>query len=331
MIDDRLTRKEFLDFAKLSLVFFLSSCQGLTRKSSIGFHKNFIPDSLIASLPKYWAQENINFNDNYLNKNSFNQELIIVNDGWINSLEIDEYTDINYSLMNKLDDRSRTYLSYWDINTSKKLYPIGVIPYALLIKNNHKYKITNKSRWDFLLSREFSGKMILPNSPRLLMSLADRLNNIYALKMLINQRNIYNDINAIDWLVNTDAVLTIMPINQCQKFLKFDSRLSLVFLDQGVPLLWNFLLIKNDFKQINVSDWLDKLLEKNILKNLIRDGWYLPFDKKNIQAEYEYINESENNSIRPSQECWKNSWSLPSLKESEKSKLENLWKESLTP
>ena len=57
--------------------------------------------------------------------------------------------------------------------------------------------------------------------------------------------NVYDDKNAIDWLINTDAVIAVMPLTQCIKSLKIDSRLSIVFPNAGVPLMWNFLLINN--------------------------------------------------------------------------------------
>ena len=34
---------------------------------------------------------------------------------------------------------------------------------------------------------------------------------------------------------------------------------------------------------------------------------------------------------RPSEECWRNSWSFKSLKESEKVELKKIWKKSLAP
>jgi len=34
---------------------------------------------------------------------------------------------------------------------------------------------------------------------------------------------------------------------------------------------------------------------------------------------------------RPSEECWRNSWSFNPLKESEKIELEIIWKKSLAP
>tara|TARA_Y100000589_G_scaffold327272_1_gene368757 strand:- start:1153 stop:2148 length:996 start_codon:yes stop_codon:yes gene_type:complete len=331
MIDKQLTRRKFLDYAKLSFLFLLSSCQVLSKKISIGFHKKFLPKSFLDSLPKNWIKENINFDEKDLDKDLLNKDIILINDGWLNTLKIKDFKDINPSLITKLDYRSKSFLNKLELPFRKKLYPVGVIPYAVIIKNNHKYQLTNKNNWDFLLTKEFKGKMVLPNSSRVLISIADKIKNINSIKALVDQNNIYDDINAIDWLINTNAILAIMPITKCQKYLKIDSRLSLFFPNQGVPLMWNFLLLNNNFDQKELLEWLEKLINKNTFNRLLRDGWYLPFNYKNIQDKYKYINTSQTLSMRPSEECWKNSWSFLPLNESEKIKLNKTWNDSLTP
>ena len=331
MNNKQLTRKKFLDIAKLSVLFLLTSCNGLSRKISIGLYKNFLPVNFINLLPKNWKKENINFKEDNSNKNFRNKDLILINDGWLSRVDLKLFDDISEPLINYLDERSKYYLSNWPLFERNKLYPIGVIPYAVIIKNNERYKITNKNNWDFLLSKDLIGKMILPNSPRILISIAERINNKNAMKAIFNQGNIYDDINAIDWLINTDAVLAILPLTICEKYLKIDSRLSIVFPNQGVPLMWNFLLINNNFNQALLLNWIDKLIERNLINKLIKDGLYLPFNNEYIQSKYKYSSKSARLLNRPSEECWRNSWSFNSLKESEKVEFEKIWKDLLAP
>ncbi len=331
MNNKQLTRKKFLDIAKLSVLFLLTSCNGLSRRISIGLYKNFLPVNFVNLLPKNWKKENINFKEDNSNKNFRNKDLILINDGWLSRVDLKVFDDISQPLMNYLDERSKYYLSNWPLFERNKLYPIGVIPYAVIIKNNERYKIANKNNWDFLLSKDLKGKMILPNSPRILISLAERINNKNAIKTIFNQGNIYDDINAIDWLINTDAVLAILPLTICEKYLKIDSRLSIVFPNQGVPLMWNFLLINNNFNQALLLNWIDKLIERNLINKLIKDGLYLPFNNEYAQSKYNYSSKSARLVNRPSKECWRNSWSFNSLKESEKVEFEKIWKDQLAP
>ena len=331
MNNKQLTRKKFLDITKLSVLFLLTSCNGLSRKISIGLYKNFLPVNFINLLPKNWKKENINFKEDNSNKNFRNKDLILINDGWLSRVDLKVFDDISQPLMNYLDERSKYYLSNWPFFEQKKLYPIGVIPYAVIIKNNERYKITNKNNWDFLLSKDLIGKMILPNSPRILISIAERINNKNAMKAIFNKGNIYDDINAIDWLINTDAVLAILPLTICEKYLKIDPRLSIVFPNQGVPLMWNFLLINNNFNQALLINWIDKLIDKNSINKLVKDGLYLPFNNEYIHSKYKYSSKSARLLNRPSEECWRNSWSFNSLKESEKVEFEKIWKDLLAP
>ena len=331
MMNNQLNRRNFLNIAKLSVLFFLTSCKGLSKKISIGFHKNFFPTSFINLIPKNWKKYNINYKEVENNKYFIDKDLILINDGWLNRLDLKNFNDISNPLLNYLDVRSKNYLSSWKLSERKKLYPIGVIPYAVIIKNNERFKITNKSNWDFLLSRDLIGKIILPNSPRILFSIIEKINDKNAMKVIINQGNIYDDINAIDWLINSNAALAILPLTICEKYLKIDSRLSIVFPNQGVPLMWNFLLINKNFNQTLLLDWIDKLLDRNSSNELIKDGFYLPFNDEYIQSKYKVAQKSPRSLNRPSEECWRNSWSFNSLNESEKLELEKKWKKSLAP
>ena len=331
MNNKQLTRKNFLDIAKLSVLFLLTSCSGLARKISIGLYKNLLPVNFINLLPKNWKIENLNYQEDNFNESFRDKDLILINDGWLSKVYTKDFSDISDPLLNYLDERSKNYLSNWELFERKKLYPIGVIPYAVIIKNNELYQITNENNWDFLLSKDLIGKMILPNSPRILISIAERINNKNAMKAIINKYNIYDDINAIDWLINTDAVLAILPLTICKKYLKIDSRLSIIFPNQGVPLLWNFLLLNNNFNQTLLLNWIDKLLERNSLNKLVKDGLYLPFNNEYIQSNYKYTSKSGRLFNRPSEECWRNSWSFNSIKESEKLKFEKIWKNLLAP
>ena len=331
MINNQITRRNFLNIGKLSFLFLLTSCKGLSRKISIGFYKNFFPISFINLLPKNWKKENLNYRKDDLNKNFINNDLILINDGWLSRVDFRNFDDISDSLLNYLDNRSKNYLNKWDLFERKKLYPISVVPYAVIIKNNERYKITNQSNWDFLLSKDLTGKMILPKSPRILSSIAERIYTQNPIKAIINQENIYDDINAIDWLTNTDAVLAILPLTICKKYLRIDSRLSLVFPNQGVPLMWNFLLINKNFNQNLLINWIDKLLYRNSYNKLLKDGLYLPFNDEYIQRKYKDISKTSMLLNRPSEECWRNSWSFNSLKEPEKVVLQKIWKESLAP
>ena len=108
------SRRQFLIYGKLSLLFLLNSCSNSSEKISISLQKSLYPKSFKDTLPKGWRQESINFSklDLEINDNKLsNTEFILINDGWINSLNFESFQDIdNLFPNNKLDDLSLIHI-----------------------------------------------------------------------------------------------------------------------------------------------------------------------------------------------------------------------------
>ena len=140
MFSKFVTRREFLNCGKLSLLFFLSSCSNLPNKVKIALQNSFYPESFKDTIPKDWKQEKINFENIRLQKNGntiFNSDFTLINDGWISSIDFSEFEKINeYALFENLDKRSIDFLGSFNQNQRSKLFPIGVVPYTIIIKNN---------------------------------------------------------------------------------------------------------------------------------------------------------------------------------------------------
>ena len=63
-----------------------------------------------------------------------------------------------------------------------KIFPIGIVPYTIIIKNNKELINSARTSWDFLLSEKLTGKIIFPHSPRIILSIAQKINSSNALK-----------------------------------------------------------------------------------------------------------------------------------------------------
>ena len=326
------TRREFLNCGKLSLLFFLNSCSNLPNKVKIALQNSFYPESFKDTIPKDWKQEKINFENIQLQKNRntiFNSDFTLINDGWINSIDFAEFEKINeYPLMENLDKRSIDFLGSFNQNQRSKLFPIGVVPYTIVIKNNKEFINSARTSWDFLLSKKLTGKIIFPQSPRIILSIAKKINSSNSLKKLKSQAMLFDDKNMLNWLINSDAIVAIVPYSFCSKYLKIDPRLSLVFPSQGVPLMWHFLLSRSNLNNAILMKWIKSLENKSIVDKLVSQGWYLPFNSDYLQSKYK----TEMLPISgPSEKCWENSWSFPVLTNEQKINLKNIWNESLSP
>ena len=326
------TRREFLNYGKLSLLFLLNSCTYLPNNLKIALQNSFYPKSFKDTIPKDWKQEKINFENIKLQNNRniiLNSDFTLINDGWITSIDFAEFETINeYQLIENLDKRSIDYLGSFNQNQRNKLFPIGVVPYTIVIKNNKELINSAGTSWDFLLSKKFTGKIIFPQSPRIILSIAKKINSSNSLKKLKDQAMVFDDKNMLNWLINSDACVAIVPYSLCSKYLKIDPRLSLVFPSQGVPLMWHFLLSRSNLHNATLIKWIKSLENKSIVDKLVSQGWYLPFNSDYVQSKYK----SEMFPISgPSEKCWENSWSFPVLTNEQKINLENIWNDSLSP
>ena len=335
MINKFLSRRKFINVAKLSFLFLLGSCRNASERVNIAFQKQLYPLQFIDLIPNLWNQKAISLNKLSKKTNSKDLkdiDLLLISDGWLNKVNFDDFENINTSLLSRLDERSKNYLSNFDKSRQGKLMPIGINPYAVIIKNNKKYKINNKDSWDFLFSKDFKGKIILPKSPRIVLSIMQRIKNRDLLQNIANQEFIYDDKNPLDLLVNTEAAIAITPLSLSQKYLKIDSRLSIFFPDDGVPLLWNFAMIKSSLNIEEFNNWIDLLLEPNTANRLVKAGWYLPFQSFTMNQPYSTnMNQFSNYNFNPSKKCWDNSWSFAPLNPKDKKELELFGNKLLTP
>ncbi len=333
MIKKYSTRRQFLSHGRLLLLLLLNSCSNSSKKIKIGLQSSFYPQSLKDTLPASWQQENINFSKLESEKNKkklSNSDFVLVNDGWMDRINFDSFQNINNLLSNEtLDNRSKDFLNSFKEYQSNKLFPIGVVPYAVIIKNNTDLINHANKSWNFLLSEKLKGKIIFPQSPRIIMSISEKINLKNSLSKLKGQAMLFDDQNSLNWLINSKASVAIIPYSLCLKYLKFDSRLSVVFPNQGVPLIWNFLLSKSKINNQILIDWIKSFEKKSIIDELANQGWYLPFNDEYSLNKYDM--KIKNYSSGPSGICWENSWSLSPLNKSDKLNLEELWYQSLTP
>ena len=332
MLSKFVTRREFLNCGQLSLLFFLNSCSNVPYKVRISLQNSFYPESFKDTIPKDWKQEKINFENIPLHKSrnrNFNSDFTLINDGWITNIDFAEFEKINdYALIENLDKRSIDFLGSFNQNQRSKLFPIGVVPYSIIIKNNKELINSARISWDFLLSKKLTGKIVFPQSPRIILSIAKKINTSNSLKKLKSQAMLFDDKNMLNWLINSDASVAIVPYSLCSKYLKIDPRLSLVFPSQGVPLMWHFLLSRSNLNNAILMKWIKSLENKSIVDKLVSQGWYLPFNSDYLQSKYK----TEMLPISgPSEKCWENSWSFPVLTNEQKINLKNIWNESLSP
>lgn len=333
MLEKYLSRRELINYGKLSLLFLLNSCSNSSEKLKISLQSSLYPKFFKETFPAGWKQENTNFANYKLEKDKtrlLNSDVTLINDGWINGINLGNFQNLDFLFLNdNLDKRSKDFLKTFEDHERKKIFPIGIVPYAVILKNNNDLIDAAYKSWDFLLYKKLKGKIIFPESSRIIISISKKINEINSLSKLKGQAMLYDDQNALNWLINSDAAVAIVPYTFCIKYFRYDSRLSIVFPNQGVPLMWFFLLSKSKDNSKKLINWINFLENSEVIDKLANQGWYLPFENVNSQSKYK--KNIRKNNFGPSKICWENSWSLPPLNNAQKLNLENLWNQSLIP
>ena len=115
MIKKYSTRRQFLNYGKLSLLLLLNACSNYPKRIRISLQSSFYPQSFKDTFPASWQQENINFSKLDLEKNKkqlSDSDFILINDGWINSINYESFQNINNLFPNdKFNNTSKNFLS----------------------------------------------------------------------------------------------------------------------------------------------------------------------------------------------------------------------------
>ena len=144
MSEKNFTRRQFFQFGGgfFSFLFLFKFFSNISKKVKISFQSSFLPISFKKTLPKKWEKQKINFAEfkskKYNNK-ILDSDFTIINDGWIDIINFENYQNINYlSLLDKLDERSENFLNTFDEdkrNTLNRATALKSMDMFLMSKN----------------------------------------------------------------------------------------------------------------------------------------------------------------------------------------------------
>ncbi len=333
MRTDIFGRREFIKYGLISSLFFLSGCSTSQKKLILRGFPNTFPSEFVNSLSADW--EFFPIKDIELKKFSYNStfkdktDLLVLNDGWISDLSINSIKEIKVNnLRNKFNEQTSTFLDGLGEGYKKKVFPLAVSPWVILFRNENSLALENKDSWEVILSSSLKNKIIFPNSPYLLISIAEKINLVNDFTKLKNQAKSFDDRNALNWVVSGRANAAVLPLSRCVDSLIEDPRLSVLLPQEGSPLNWTVLVSPSSSRAIFPIDWFNSLWGTNNLTRVIRKG-YLPTTNLsklrrgniNVPKKYQYI-------FLPDESFWNKCWSLPILSLERKKILVSNWNNS---
>ncbi len=254
-------------------------------------------------------------------------DLLTVGDGWLSRLNPESFQAINAApLQAQLGPAAGRFLSELPTAWKGKIFPVGVSPWVMLFRGEPALKNQAIGTWDVLLDPAFKGKVLLPSSPRLVMSLAAQMQTPDALRRLRQAAISFDDRYALNWLLQGDAQVAVLPLQRCMAALLRDQRLHAVLPAQGAPLNWTLLLRPSSSKEPVPQEWVKKSWKEPLLGRLLSAGWVPPLARSQLSTAMSRVPKRLRALVLPSDEIWQRCWNLAPLDLSEQDALEAKWK-----
>ena len=333
MNSDKLRRREFIKYGLLSSFFFLSGCSTSQKKLALRGLPNTFPSEFIEGLSAEWEffpikdidLKNFNYNNIFQNKT----DLLVLNDGWISNLSINSIKEIKADkIRNEFNNQTRSFLNGLGEDYKRKVLPLAVSPWVILFRNEDSLALKNKNSWEVVFSSSLTNNIIFPNSPYLLISIAEKLNFAKNISKIKTQAKSFDDRNALNWVTSGKAHAAVLPLSSCVDSLVDDPRLSVLLPQEGSPLNWTVLASPSKSLANFPDGWFDSFLGTNYLTRVLRKG-FLPttnfseLSRKNLNVPQKY-----QSIFLPEESVWNKCWSLPMLSFERKKDLASNWNNS---
>ncbi len=291
-----------------------------------------LPKSIVTALPFGWRFQELEIHsENQPFSKLLEQEIdtLALSDGWLQTVSPDQFKKFEVDGLEQLLSReTKLFLSSFGMNWEKKVFPLGVSPWVMLFRNGEQWLPRARSGWEVLLDPELKDKVILPQSPRLVISLANHMKIEDSLRRLRSQVRKYDDQNAINWLLHGEERVTVLPLQRCLSIIKRDQRFKVAIPKWGAPLHWTLLVCPLGTSIKFPNEWIEELWRLPSISRLLSGGFFPPLEYSLISTALKAVPKTLHLILPSSYEFWKGSWSLPFLSPIEKQSLKKLWEQS---
>jgi len=202
-------------------------------------------------------------------------------------------------------------------------FPWAVDPWVLLLRDRPDLERRRQEGWALLLDPTLRGKLVLPSSPRISISLVEadpaRLAQLRRAALANDERN------GLNLLLSGEAEAMVLPRRLTIPLLRRDPRLAVVLPSEGCPLGWNLLLRPAGAAVPAPLGWLEAALQDPLLPRLLAAGWVPPLPHDQLERAALFLPSSQRALLVPPEAVMQRCWSLPPLQASERRTLQELW------
>ena len=333
MKNDKLGRRDFLKYATICSSLLLSGCSISQKKLSLRGVPNSFPSEFVNSLSTGWEFFPIKDIDlknfSYYSTLQEKTDLLVLNDGWISDLPINLLREIKADKIRKnFNNQTSSFLDGLGEDYKKKFFPLAVSPWVILLRNEDSLALKNKNSWEVVFSSSLANQIVFPNSPYLLISIAQKIDSVNDFSNIKSQAKTFDDRNALNWVASGKASAAVLPLSNCVDILLKDPRFSVILPEEGSPLNWTVLASPSLSPEPFPTDWFDSLWGGPYLRRVISKGFLPPTflsDSRRININVPKIYQSI---FLPEKSVWNKCWSLPKLSVQEKKDMALNWNNS---
>ena len=330
---NNLGRRDFIWYGLISSLFLLSGCSTSQKKLALRGVTDSFPREFIKSLSTDWEFfpiESIEFEQiPYKSTLQEKTDLLILNDGWISNLPYGALKEIKaIDLRDDFSKQASSFLDGLGEDYKNRIFPLAVSPWVILFRNEDSLALNNRNSWEVIFSSGLTNQIVFPNSPYLLISIAQKIGLINDFSKIKSQAKLFDDRNALNWVVSGRANAAILPFSSCVDSLIKDPRLSVLFPHDGSPLNWTVLASPQSSQAPFPTDWFDSLWEPAYLRRIIRKGFLPPTSFSDLSRKNINVSQRFQSISLPEESVWNKCWSLPVLSFEDKKDLALKWNNS---
>lgn len=327
MVASSLSRRQLLRLGTVALPLLLGGCRQ-DRHRLLATRRD-LPSLWSARLPRAWALQTLEepaaVSRSLSGPASARPALAQLWDGWATALPIAALQPFGApELLNRLSPlagpASRLFAP---AGAPAFAFPWALDPWVLLLRDRPDLARRRDEGWGLLLDPSLRGRVVLPSSPRLTISLVQadpqRLRQLRSVTLANDERD------GLSLLLSGDAEAMVLPRRRAVPLLRSDSRLAVVLPAEGAPLGWNLLLRPAGAAAEPPLEWLEAALQPPLLARLLAAGWVPPLPRPQLEAAAASLPAPQRQLLLPPETVLQRCWSLPPLTESERQTLQQLW------
>ena len=320
-----LRRRQVLQMIGATGTMLLAGCRPATSAPALMAPAGVLPKQWADALPKPWRLTLAPAQPDWRPADQARADVLVIGDGWLDAHPADSLQHIaSEPLLSQLDVQAKALLASLGALQDRVL-PLAVSPWVMLLRDD---PAMTQEGWPLLLDSAMAGRVVLPASPRLVMSLADHLGGGQALPALRRQALTYDDRQATNWLLKGEAKVVVLPLSRCIALLGRDPRIRAILPASGSPLHWTVLLRPEASREPVPQSWVEQGWRDPLRRRLVQQGWRAPITSPGLMGDQNALSARLRPLLFPSADTWSRCWSLPPLLPEDRSALEERWRDS---